>query len=75
LFHFLSYELKVTPQVTFNSYLDIKNLNQQRLSNFLLYQLAYSELYFTETLWPDISEIHLTEALKSLEARQRNFGA
>lgn len=49
--------------------------NQQRLSNFLLYQLAYSELYFTETLWPDITEVHLTEALKSLESRKRNFGA
>ncbi len=47
----------------------------QRLSNFLLYQLAYSELYFTETLWPDITEIHLAEALKSLESRQKNFGA
>jgi len=53
----------------------IRSGNHQRLSNFLLYQLAYSELYFTETLWPDITEVHLTEALNNLKSRQRNFGA
>lgn len=46
----------------------------QRLSNFLLYQSAYSELYFTDTLWPDITDTHLTDALNYLQQCQRNFG-
>lgn len=46
----------------------------QRLSNFLLYQAAYSELYFTDTLWPDFTEAHLIDALTYLNTCQRNFG-
>ncbi|MCX5925239.1 MAG: polyprenyl diphosphate synthase [Candidatus Dependentiae bacterium] len=46
----------------------------QRLSNFLLYHAAYSELYFTDTLWPDFTQAHLLDALNYLNTCQRNFG-
>lgn len=46
----------------------------QRLSNFLLFQAAYSELYFTTTLWPDMTDTHLLEAFAYLNKCQRNFG-
>jgi undecaprenyl diphosphate synthase len=46
----------------------------QRISNFLLWQLAYSELYFTETLWPDLSREVLDEALAAYASRERRFG-
>lgn len=46
----------------------------QRISNFLLWQLAYSELYFTETLWPDLSRSVLDEALVAYAGRERRFG-
>lgn len=45
-----------------------------RLSNFLLYQCAYSELIFTKTLWPDFSKKHLKEILKEYSMRERRFG-
>ena len=45
-----------------------------RLSNFLLWQTAYSELYFTETLWPDFDETKLSEAIKWYEEQERKFG-
>jgi undecaprenyl diphosphate synthase len=45
------------------------------LSNFLLWQSAYSELVFPDVLWPDFSLEHLQEALREFEARQRRFGA
>jgi undecaprenyl diphosphate synthase len=47
----------------------------KRLSNFLLYQSAYSELYFTDCLWPEISMHHLQDALASYHNYKRNFGA
>jgi undecaprenyl diphosphate synthase len=47
---------------------------EKRLSNFLLWQAAYSELFFTETLWPDFSEEELDAILKEYAARKRNFG-
>ncbi len=47
----------------------------QRLSNFLLWQSSYTELYFTDTLWPDFDEKELDKALAEFEKRQRNFGA
>lgn len=53
----------------------IRTGGQQRLSNFLLWQAAYSELYFTTTLWPDFNEKKFREALKEYDKRQRNFGA
>lgn len=45
-----------------------------RLSNFLLWQTAYSELYFTKTLWPDFSPEELKKAIKWYQTQQRNFG-
>ena len=52
----------------------IKPGGEYRLSNFLLWQLAYSELYFTKTLWPDFSEKHLCEAIISYQNRERRYG-
>ncbi len=45
-----------------------------RISNFLLWQLAYTELYFTQTLWPDFDEECLKQALKCYQQRERRFG-
>jgi undecaprenyl diphosphate synthase len=53
----------------------IRTSGESRLSNFLLWQSAYSELVFPEVLWPDFSLEHLQEALREFEARQRRFGA
>ena len=53
----------------------IRTSGEQRLSNFLLWQAAYSEFYFTKTLWPDFREKELLEAIKDFSARQRRFGA
>lgn len=52
----------------------IRTSGEQRLSNFLLWQAAYSEFYFTEVLWPNFTESHLDEALKAYDMRQRRFG-
>jgi undecaprenyl diphosphate synthase len=52
----------------------IRTSGEIRISNFLLWQLAYCELYFTSTLWPDFREAELMEALKSFAGRQRRFG-
>ena len=52
----------------------IRTSGEVRLSNFLLWQAAYSELYFTETLWPDFDEAALGEALAHYAGRQRRFG-
>ena len=52
----------------------IRTGGEQRISNFLLWQLAYTELYFTETYWPDFDERCLDEALHAFSARQRRFG-
>lgn len=46
-----------------------------RVSNFLLYQSAYSEFYFLNTLWPDISEVELQQVVDDFAQRKRNFGA
>jgi undecaprenyl diphosphate synthase len=53
----------------------IRTSGEHRLSNFLLWQSAYSELVFADVLWPDFDMEHLQEALRELEARQRRFGA
>jgi undecaprenyl diphosphate synthase len=53
----------------------IRTSGEIRTSNFLLWQCAYSELVFTETLWPDFSEHDLRAALEEYEARGRRFGA
>jgi undecaprenyl diphosphate synthase len=52
----------------------IRTGGEQRVSNFLLWQLAYTELYFTEILWPAFDEQALDEALESYARRQRRFG-
>jgi undecaprenyl diphosphate synthase len=52
----------------------IRTSGEQRLSNFLLWQCAYAELVFTETLWPDFGEADLSEALEEFARRQRRFG-
>jgi undecaprenyl diphosphate synthase len=52
----------------------IRTSGEQRISNFLLWQSAYSELYFPEVLWPDFRQQHLDEALKAYSCRQRRFG-
>lgn len=52
----------------------IRTGGEQRISNFLLWQLAYTELYFTDLLWPDFDETKLEEAIASYAGRQRRFG-
>jgi undecaprenyl diphosphate synthase len=53
----------------------IRTAGERRLSNFLPWQLAYSELHFTEVLWPDFGEEHLDAALADFAARERRYGA
>jgi undecaprenyl diphosphate synthase len=52
----------------------IRTSGEYRISNFLLYQLAYSELYFTDTLWPDFRKENLYEAILDFQSRERRFG-
>ena len=68
----------------FSSYLDsagipdpeliIRPSGEQRLSNFLLWQCAYSEFYYTDTLWPDFDESELDKAIAAYQSRDRRFG-
>ena len=68
----------------FSSYLDSRGIpdpeliirpsGELRLSNFLLWQCAYAELYFTDTLWPDFDEAELNHAIASYQKRDRRFG-
>ena len=69
---------------TIGNYLTTKNIpdpdllirtsGEIRISNFLLWQIAYSELYFTETLWPDFKEEDLYKAIVDYQSRERRFG-
>jgi undecaprenyl diphosphate synthase len=52
----------------------IRTGGEQRISNFLLWQLAYTELYFTDTLWPDFDAAALDAAIASYQSRERRFG-
>lgn len=52
----------------------IRTSGEMRISNFLLWQLAYSELFFTDILWPDFRKEHLYEALIDYQGRERRFG-
>jgi undecaprenyl diphosphate synthase len=52
----------------------IRTGGEQRISNFLLWQLAYSEFYFTDTLWPDFDSAALDRAIASYQRRERRFG-
>jgi len=70
---------------SFNAYLDtaglptpdliIRTSGEMRMSNFLLWQGAYSELYFTETLWPDFTKDEFLLAIQDYQRRERRFGA
>ncbi|MEP7084188.1 MAG: undecaprenyl diphosphate synthase family protein, partial [Betaproteobacteria bacterium] len=52
----------------------IRTGGEHRISNFLLWQLAYTELYFTDTLWPDFDRAALAAAIRSYQHRERRFG-
>ena len=52
----------------------IRTSGEHRISNFLLFQLAYAELYFTNTRWPDFRKPHLIEAILDYQSRERRFG-
>jgi undecaprenyl diphosphate synthase len=52
----------------------IRTSGEHRISNFLLWQIAYAELYFTDILWPDFKEQDLYEAILSYQKRERRFG-
>nr|WP_224483939.1 isoprenyl transferase [Robertkochia sp. 3YJGBD-33] len=52
----------------------IRTSGEHRISNFLLWQIAYAELYFTEVLWPDFKKEHLFQAIENYQNRERRFG-
>ncbi|MCJ7839671.1 isoprenyl transferase [Lederbergia sp. NSJ-179] len=52
----------------------IRTSGELRLSNFMLWQIAYTELWFTDVLWPDFSETHLIEAVEAFQQRTRRYG-
>ena len=52
----------------------IRTSGEQRISNFLLWQLAYTELYFSDLLWPDFRKQHFQEAIRAYQRRERRFG-
>ncbi len=52
----------------------IRTSGEMRISNFLLWQIAYSEIYVTDILWPDFSGAHLLEAIGEFQRRERRFG-
>ena len=74
---------EITEEV-FTSYLDTRELpdpdlmirtsGEQRLSNWLLWQLAYTEFYFTDVLWPDFNKKELIRAIEYYNTRERRFG-
>ncbi len=77
-------ELEDLNEVKFSSYLDtagipdpdllIRTSGEQRLSNYLLWQLAYSEFYFTDVPWPDFNEKELERAVEAYSSRDRRYG-
>ena len=52
----------------------IRTSGEMRISNFLLWQMAYTELFFTDVLWPDFRKEHLYQAITSYQQRERRFG-
>ena len=77
-------DAKDLDEMKFSAYLDtagipdpdllIRTSGEQRLSNYLLWQLAYSEFYFTDTPWPDFNEEELKQAVRAYSARDRRYG-
>jgi len=53
----------------------IRTSGEKRISNFLLWQCAYSEMIFIDTLWPEFTRVHLEDALREFRGRERRFGA
>ena len=53
----------------------IRTSGEMRLSNFLLWQMSYTEIYFTKTLWPDFRKEDLLEAVRDYSNRQRRYGS
>jgi len=53
----------------------IRTAGEMRISNFLLWELAYTEIYVTEVLWPDFDRAQLAEAIRDYQSRERRFGA
>ncbi len=78
-------EIKNLTEDSFKKYLDtsflppvdllIRTAGEKRISNFLLWDIAYAELYFTDTLWPDFTEEELEKAVHEFSMRERRFGA
>ncbi|OFW80693.1 MAG: di-trans,poly-cis-decaprenylcistransferase [Alphaproteobacteria bacterium RIFCSPLOWO2_01_FULL_40_26] len=68
------YQPEIPPKIPDPDLL-IRTSGEFRISNFLLWQLAYSELYFTEVYWPDFSKKHLLAAIKNFNQRERRYGA
>lgn len=52
----------------------IRTGGEKRISNFMLWELAYTELYFTDVLWPDFNQAHFLAALDEYKSRERRFG-
>lgn len=52
----------------------IRTGGEQRISNFLIWQFAYTELYFSDAYWPDFDKQHLRQAVEDFSGRQRRFG-
>ena len=52
----------------------IRTSGEIRLSNFMLWQLAYTEMWFTDVYWPDFNEEHLLEAIEVFQKRSRRYG-
>ena len=52
----------------------IRTSGEQRISNFLLWQIAYAELYFTDVYWPDFSKDDFNKAIENYKTRERRFG-
>ncbi|WP_105893937.1 polyprenyl diphosphate synthase, partial [Haemophilus influenzae] len=52
----------------------IRTSGEQRISNFLLWQIAYAELYFSDVLWPDFNQLEFNRAIASYQQRHRRFG-
>ena len=52
----------------------VRTSGEYRISNYLLWEIAYSELVFTEVLWPDFRREHLADAVREFQRRERRFG-